>query len=245
MSRGVRWTRCVRGAWNVTGRRAVSAIRCCCWRRLIDPPGSRARCTEPRTGAWWECTTRGTCAIRRHGDGYGAGVDPEACVSLSPGPQALRRRWSVQAREAGVICWYSAQRSCTKRPAYARRQMRSLSRHLHRHRRPTAHPQGPARRERHSLPSMLALARRCDRCAAPRGYKAIGEWVDALGHKALELTVHKRRPGLESPCRSTIAHASLIRVDPAQLDHQKRRVTTLAHRRQDAAQRRRTDVDIA
>ena len=70
---------------------------------------------------------------------------------------------------------------------------------------------------RHSLSSILALASAATLCGA-RGYKAIGEWVDALGHKALERFAVRRRNGVRSPpCRSTIRNL-LIRVDPEQLD---------------------------
>ena len=70
---------------------------------------------------------------------------------------------------------------------------------------------------RHSLSCILALASAATLCGA-RGYKAIGEWVDALGHKALERFGVRRRSGVRKPpCRSTI-RSVLIRVDPAQLD---------------------------
>ena len=70
---------------------------------------------------------------------------------------------------------------------------------------------------RHSLSCILALASAATLCGA-RGYKAIGEWVDALGHKALERFGVRRRNGVRSPpCRSTIRNL-LIRVDPEQLD---------------------------
>ena len=70
---------------------------------------------------------------------------------------------------------------------------------------------------RHSLSSILALATAATLCGA-RGYKAIGEWVDALGHKALERFAVRRRNGVRTlPCRSTI-RSVLIRVDAAQLD---------------------------
>ena len=49
-------------------------------------------------------------------------------------------------------------------------------------------------------------------------YKAIGEWVDALGHKALERFRVRLRNGVRKPpCQSTI-RTLLIRVDPEQLD---------------------------
>ena len=70
---------------------------------------------------------------------------------------------------------------------------------------------------RHSLSTILALATAATLCGA-RGYKAIGEWVDALGHKALERFAVRRRSGVRKPpCRSTI-RSLLIRVDPSQLD---------------------------
>ena len=70
---------------------------------------------------------------------------------------------------------------------------------------------------RHSLSCILALATAATLCGA-RGYKAMGEWVDALGHKALERFGVRRRNGVPTPpCRSTI-RSLLIRVDPAQLD---------------------------
>ena len=70
---------------------------------------------------------------------------------------------------------------------------------------------------RHPLPSTLALATAATLCGA-RGYKAIGEWVDALGHKALERFRVRLRNGVRKPpCQSTI-RTLLIRVDPEQLD---------------------------
>ena len=70
---------------------------------------------------------------------------------------------------------------------------------------------------RHSLPSILALATAATLCGA-RGYKAIGEWVEALGHKALERFGVRRCNGVRKPpCRSTM-RTVLIRVDPEQLD---------------------------
>ena len=49
-------------------------------------------------------------------------------------------------------------------------------------------------------------------------YKAIGEWVDALGHKALERFRVRLRNGVRKPpCQSTI-RTLLIRVAPEQLD---------------------------
>ena len=92
-----------RGCWGWTRRivrdwPARFGIRCCCWRRST-PPGSRARCTVPRTGAWWD-TPAGSGVTGM----LWRGVDPEACVSLSPDPQ---RAPATVRREARP----SAQRS--------------------------------------------------------------------------------------------------------------------------------------
>ena len=79
-----------------------------------------------------------------------------------------------------------------------------------RHRRP-AHAKG----RRHSLPSVLALASAATLCGM-RGWKAISEWVDDLGEKALARFGVRRRDGVRvAPSLSTIRN---VRVDPAQLD---------------------------
>ena len=70
---------------------------------------------------------------------------------------------------------------------------------------------------RHPLHSTLALATAATLCGA-RGYKAIWEWVDALGHKALARFEVRCRNGVRKPpCQSTI-RTILMSVDPAQLD---------------------------
>ena len=70
---------------------------------------------------------------------------------------------------------------------------------------------------RHPLHSTLALASAATLCGA-RGYKAIWEWVDALGDKALARFEVRRRNGVRKPpCQSTI-RTLLMSVDPAQLD---------------------------
>lgn len=70
---------------------------------------------------------------------------------------------------------------------------------------------------RHPLHSTLALAAAATLCGA-RGYKAIWEWVDALGDKALARFEVRRRNGVRKPpCQSTI-RTVLMSVDPAQLD---------------------------
>ena len=70
---------------------------------------------------------------------------------------------------------------------------------------------------RHSLHSTLALATAATLCGA-RGYKAIWEWIDDLGQKALARFEVRRRNGVRKPpCQSTI-RTILMSVDPAQLD---------------------------
>ena len=57
---------------------------------------------------------------------------------------------------------------------------------------------------RHSLHSTLALATAATLCGA-RGYKAIWEWIDDLGQKALARFEVRRRNGVRKPpCQSTI-----------------------------------------
>ena len=77
----------------------------------------------------------------------------------------------------------------------------------------------PRRRQgrRHALPTVLALAAAATLCGM-RGYKAISEWVEDLGPKALE-RFRVRRPDGQYRAPSLSAMRSLlIRVDPAQLD---------------------------
>ena len=77
----------------------------------------------------------------------------------------------------------------------------------------------PRRRQgrRHGLATVLALATAATLCGM-RGYKAISEWVDDLGPKALERFRVRRRNGqYRTPSLSAI-RSVLIRVDPAQLD---------------------------
>ena len=77
----------------------------------------------------------------------------------------------------------------------------------------------PRRRQgrRHALPAVLALATAATLCGM-RGYKAISEWVDDLGPKALQRFRVRRRDGqYRAPSLSAI-RSLLIRVDPAQLD---------------------------
>ena len=77
----------------------------------------------------------------------------------------------------------------------------------------------PRRRQgrRHALATVLALASAATLCGM-RGYKAISEWVDDLGPKALERFGVRRRNGHpRRPSRSAM-RSVLIRVDPDQLD---------------------------
>ena len=77
----------------------------------------------------------------------------------------------------------------------------------------------PRRRQgrRHALPTVLALAAAATLCGM-RGYKAISEWVDDLGPKALERFRVRRRDGQYRAPSLSAMRSLLIRVDPAQLD---------------------------
>lgn len=75
---------------------------------------------------------------------------------------------------------------------------------------------------RHSLPSVLALASAATLCGM-RGWKAISEWVDDLGEKALARFGVRRRDGVRVPPSLSTIRNVLIRVDPAQLDEALRR----------------------
>ena len=77
----------------------------------------------------------------------------------------------------------------------------------------------PRRRQgrRHALPTVLALAAAATLCGM-RGYKAISEWVENLGPKALQRFRVRRRDGqYRAPSLSAI-RSLLVRVNPAQLD---------------------------
>ena len=77
----------------------------------------------------------------------------------------------------------------------------------------------PRRRQgrRHALPTVLALAAAATLCGM-RGYKAISEWVEDLGPKALQRFLVRRRDGQYRPPSLSAMRSLLIRVDPAQID---------------------------
>ena len=91
-------------------------------------------------------------------------------------------------------------------------QMRSLPAFFHR-------IDDPRRRQgrRHALATVLALATAATLCGM-RGYKAISEWVEDLGPKALERFGVRRRNGHPRPPSRSAMRSVLIRVDPDQLD---------------------------
>ena len=91
-------------------------------------------------------------------------------------------------------------------------QMRSLPAFFHR-------IDDPRRRQgrRHALATVLALASAATLCGM-RGYKAISEWVEDLGPKALERFGVRRRNGHYRPPSRSAMRSVLIRVDPDQLD---------------------------
>ena len=70
---------------------------------------------------------------------------------------------------------------------------------------------------RHSLPSVLALASGATLCGM-RGWKAISEWVDDLGEKALARFGVRLRDGVRLPPSMSTIRNVVIRVDPGQLD---------------------------
>ena len=77
----------------------------------------------------------------------------------------------------------------------------------------------PRRRQgrRHALPTVLALATAATLCGM-RGYKAISEWIDDLGPKALQRFGVRRRNGHYPTISLSAMRSVLIRVDPDQLD---------------------------
>ena len=77
----------------------------------------------------------------------------------------------------------------------------------------------PRRRQgrRHALATVLALATAATLCGM-RGYKAISEWVEDLGPKALERFGVRRRNGHYRPPSRSAMRSVLIRVEPDELD---------------------------
>ena len=70
---------------------------------------------------------------------------------------------------------------------------------------------------RHSLPSVLTLASGATLCGM-RGWKAMSEWVDDLGEKALARFGVRLRDGVRRPPSMSTIRNVVIRVDPDQLD---------------------------
>ena len=167
---------------------------------FVDP--SRFAGTVYRAANWRMVGhTRG---FRRRGHGYGEASTPK-CVFVYPLVRDVHRQLSGPTLDPTLA-------KGAPKTMLSAAQMRSLPEYF-------ADIDDPRTRagRRHSLSCILALATAATLCGA-RGYKAIGEWVDALGHKALERFGVRRRSGVRKPpCRSTI-RSVLIRVDPAQLD---------------------------
>lgn len=74
-----------------------------------------------------------------------------------------------------------------------------------------------ARGRRHPLPAVLALATAAVLCGA-RGYKAIADWTQGLGQKALARFRCRYREGRYWAPSESIIRDVLIRVDPVELD---------------------------
>ena len=167
---------------------------------FVDP--ARFHGTVYRAANWRVVGhTRG---FRRRGGGYGEASTPKR-VFLYPLTGDVRQQLS------GAMLAPTLRKGAPKTMLSAA-QMRSLPEFF-------TEIDDPRTRkgQRHPLPSTLALATAATLCGA-RGYKAIGEWVDALGHKALERFRVRLRNGVRKPpCQSTI-RTLLIRVDPEQLD---------------------------
>ena len=167
---------------------------------FVDP--ARFRGTVYRAANWRMVGhTRG---FRRRAGGYGEGSTPK-CVFVYPLVRNVHRQLSGATLDSTLA-------KGAAKTMLSAAQMRSLPEFF-------TDIDDPRTRKgrRHSLSSILALATAATLCGA-RGYKAIGEWVDSLGHKALERFGVRRRNGVRKPpCRTTI-RSLLIRVDPAQLD---------------------------
>ena len=167
---------------------------------FVDP--ARFHGTVYRAANWRVVGhTRG---FRRRGGGYGEASTPKR-VFLYP------LTGDVRGQLSGAMLAPTLRKGAPKTMLSAA-QMRSLPEFF-------TEIDDPRTRKgrRHPLPSTLALASAATLCGA-RGYKAIGEWVDALGHKALERFRVRLRNGVRKPpCQSTI-RTLLIRVAPEQLD---------------------------
>jgi hypothetical protein len=74
-----------------------------------------------------------------------------------------------------------------------------------------------AQGRRHPLPAVLAIATAAVLCGA-RGYKAIGDWAQALSQRALARFRCRYRDGKYLAPSESILRDVLIRVNPVELD---------------------------
>ena len=169
---------------------------------FVDP--TRFHGTVYRAANWIEVgRTRGFRRQRR-GYSYGQHALPKR-VFVHPLSRTARDQLRADALDPRL-------RHGVPKMMLSAAQMRSLPAFFH----PIDDPRRQQGR-RHALPTVLALATAATLCGM-RGYKAISEWVQDLGPKALERFRVRRRQGrCQAPSLSAI-RSLLIRVDPAQLD---------------------------
>ena len=164
---------------------------------------ARFRGTVYRAAGWLAVgRTRG---FRRHRSGYVAGSTPKLVFVRPLVPDACRR---LAAARLDPELWKKG----VPRTMIGAAQQASLYDFF----REIDDPRTRKGR-RHSLPSVLALATGATLCGM-RGWKAISEWVDDLGEKALARFGVRLRDGVRlPPSMSTIRNVA-IRVDPDRLD---------------------------
>ena len=164
---------------------------------------ARFRGTVYRAAGWLAVgQTRG---FRRHRSGYVAGSTPKLVLLRPLVPDACRR---LSAAGLDRELWKKG----VPRTMISAAQQESLYAYF-------KDIDDPRTRKgrRHSLPSVLALASGATLCGM-RGWKAMSEWVDDLGEKALARFGVRLRDGVRRPPSMSTIRNVVIRVDPDQLD---------------------------